>query len=73
MFVDGVHDLRPEIPTDLIMAVDALIQPFNREIGCPDPVLLDQVPRCFVNLGGHRRLLSDFSVLAIREAPPVLC
>jgi hypothetical protein len=63
MFVDRVDYLRPEIPTDLITAIDALIQPFNCEIGCSDPVLLDQVPRCFVNLGGHRRSLSDFSVV----------
>jgi hypothetical protein len=54
MFVDGVDDLRPEIPTNVITAVDALVQPFNCKIGCSDPVLLDQVPRCFVNPGGHR-------------------
>ena len=29
MFVDRVDYLRPEIATDLIMAIDALVQPFN--------------------------------------------
>src|SRR5215831_6256315 len=47
MFVDGVNDLRPEVPTDFITAIDAIVQPFSCEIGCSDPVLLDQVPRRF--------------------------
>jgi hypothetical protein len=54
MFVDGVHDLRPEIPTDLIMAVDALVQPFNCEIGCP-------VPRCSIRFRAASSTLADIA------------
>lgn len=60
MFVNGVDDLCPEVPAKLVALIDALVQPFNRDVSRSDAVLLDQVTGRFLYLGGHRRLLSDF-------------
>jgi hypothetical protein len=53
MLVNGVDDLRPEIPVGYVALVDTLVQPLNRNVGRSGAVLLDEVTRCSVYGGGH--------------------
>lgn len=53
MFVNGVDDLRPEIPTASVGLINTLVQLLNCNIGRLGPVLLDQLTRRIVYPAGH--------------------
>jgi hypothetical protein len=54
VFVNGMNNLRPEIPGRMVALVNTLVQPLNRDIDGPRAVLLDQFTRLLGYPRGHR-------------------
>ena len=54
VFMNGMDDLRPKIPTNVVSLIDALVEPLYRNMDRPGTVMLYQVTRHSVDVGGHR-------------------
>jgi hypothetical protein len=54
MLVNGMDNPRSKISGSPITLVDTSVEPLNRNMDRAGTVLLHQVSRCLVDVGGHR-------------------